>query len=61
LSIEAENDDKENLDIKIHLARNYLSLEKPIWAERSLKRLLKVNPDHEEGKELFKQCIKARV
>jgi tetratricopeptide (TPR) repeat protein len=48
--------DKANVDIKIHLAKNYLSLDKPILAERTLKEILKIDPEHEEAKELIKSC-----
>jgi len=54
----AEKDDTGNLDIKIHLAKNYLSLGKPIWAEKALKRLLRIDPEHEEAKGLIKRCVK---
>jgi CheY-like chemotaxis protein len=52
----AEKVDPENLDIKIHLAKDYLSLDKPIWAEKALKRLLKIDPEHKKAKELIKLC-----
>ena len=58
---EAEKADNENLDVKIHLAKNYLTIDKPIWAEKALKRLLKIDPEHEEAKELMRQCVKARA
>lgn len=58
--IEAENKDKENLDVKIHLAKSYLAIDKPIWAERALKRLLKIESDHEEAKNLLRQCAQAK-
>ncbi len=58
---EAEKSDPENLEIKIHLAQDYMTIGKPIWAEKALKRLLKIAPDHEQAQELFKQCVKARV
>ncbi|MBW2642545.1 MAG: response regulator [Deltaproteobacteria bacterium] len=56
--IRAEKTDRENLEIKIHLAKDYLTLGKPIWAENALKRLLKIDPTHEEAKELIKHCVK---
>ncbi len=56
--IEAEKNDEENLEIKLHLARDYVTIGKPIWAERALKRLLKLDADHKEAQELLKSCIK---
>jgi len=58
---EAEKLDENNLDIKIHLAKNYLTIDKPIWAENALKRLRKIDPDHEEAKELMRQCVQAKA
>ena len=54
--VQAEAEDKENTEIKIHLAKNYLALEKPIMAERPLKEVLKLNPENELANELLKQC-----
>jgi len=59
--VDAENADLENLDIKIHLAKSYLSIDKPIWAENALKRLLKIEPGYEEAMELMRECAKAKV
>ncbi len=56
--VEAEKNDAEDLEVKLHLARNYLTLGKPIWAERALKRLLKIDADHKEAQELLKTCLK---
>jgi predicted Zn-dependent protease len=56
--IEAEKNDEENLEIKLHLARDYVTIGKPIWAEKALKRLLKIDPDHKEAQELLKSCLK---
>lgn len=54
--VRAEDHDKQNMDIKIHLAKSYLAIEKPILAERALKKVLKSDPDHEVAKTLYKQC-----
>ena len=54
--VKASQIDKENMDIKIHLARNYLTLNKPILAERPLKDIINANPDHEQAQELLRQC-----
>lgn len=48
--------DKENVNIKIHLARDYLSLQKPILAEKPLKEIIHINPENELARELLKQC-----
>ena len=52
----AQEIDKENDDIKIHLARDYLALKKPMMAEGSLKKILKNNPNNDLAKELLKKC-----
>lgn len=59
--VDAEKTDIENPDIKICLAKNYLSIEKPIWAENALKRLLKIEPGHEEATELLRECAQAKI
>jgi CheY-like chemotaxis protein len=52
----AEREDRNNLDIKLHLARSYLGLGKAIRAEKSLKEFLEAYPEHEEAKDLLKKC-----
>ncbi len=54
--VKAGEIDKENVDIKIHLAKDYLTLKKPILAERPLREIINANPDNELAKELLKQC-----
>ena len=54
----AQEIDKENDDIKIHLARDYLALDKPIMAEGPLKKMLKNNPDNELARELLGKCAR---
>ena len=54
--VQAEAAEKENTEIKIHLAKNYLVLDKPIMAERPLKEVLKLNPENQVATELLKQC-----
>jgi len=49
--------DKENMEIKIHLAKDYLSMNKPMLAERPLKEILSAQPDHEKARELLRQCV----
>jgi len=55
--IKASEIDEENIEIKIHLAKDYLSLGKPIFAENVLKKAIKLDPSHREAKELLKQCV----
>ena len=54
--VKADGIDKENIEIKIHLAKDYLTLGKPIFAEKVLKGALKISPDNILAKELLKQC-----
>ncbi len=49
--------DNKNTDIRIHLARDYLALKKPMLAERPLKEIIKIQPDNETAKELLRQCL----
>ena len=55
--VRAGNLDKKNVDIKIHLAKDYLTLNKPMLAEGPLKEILKNNPDNDLARELLKQCV----
>lgn len=49
--------DKDNVEIKLHLAKNYLALDKPILAETPLREVININPDNKTAKELLKQCL----
>ncbi len=49
--------DKEDIDIRIHLARDYLALKKPMLAERPLKEVIKIQPDNEIAQDLLRQCL----
>ncbi|GAI83496.1 unnamed protein product [marine sediment metagenome] len=54
--VKADGVDKKNIDIKLHLAKDYLTLGKPIFAEKVLKKALEINPNHKEAKKLLRQC-----
>jgi len=54
---EAEQLDYRNLEVKLHLARIYLQQGMMLRAERPLKEILKVSPNHKEARELLRQCI----
>lgn len=48
--------DKTNTDVRLYLAKFYLSMKKPILAEKSLIEILDIERDHLEARELLKQC-----
>jgi tetratricopeptide (TPR) repeat protein len=54
--VKAEKVDEENDEIKIHLAKNYLALAKPDFAEKALKKILKINPDNSLARDLLRKC-----
>ncbi|MBW1801979.1 MAG: tetratricopeptide repeat protein, partial [Deltaproteobacteria bacterium] len=54
--VQAESADKENIEIKLHMAQAYLAIRKPIMAERPLKEILKLNPENMLATELLRQC-----
>ncbi len=54
--INAAGIDKENVDIRLHLAKSYLTADKTVLAEKPLKEILKISPDNKQAKELLKQC-----
>ncbi len=49
--------DKENMEIKLHLAKDYLAMNKPVLAEEHLDEILKVQPENETARKLLRQCI----
>jgi len=53
----AEKEDRDNLEIKVHLAKVYLVLGRPIRAEKALKEILKADPKNKKAKALLKECI----
>jgi CheY-like chemotaxis protein len=55
--VRADGVNKKNIEVKIHLAKGYLTLGKPILAEKVLKEILKINPNHKEAKGLLRQCV----
>ncbi|GAG21572.1 unnamed protein product, partial [marine sediment metagenome] len=55
--VRASGVDKDNIEIKIHLGKDYLTLGKPIFAEKVLKKALKINPNHKEAKKLLRKCV----
>jgi len=52
-----EKEDKNNLAVKMVIAKAYLGLGKAIRAEKALKELLKSDPDNIEALDLMRQCI----
>ena len=54
--VKAEEHDEENVSIKLQVAKGYLTQRRPILAERTLKRVFKLDPDHKEAAELYRQC-----
>jgi CheY-like chemotaxis protein len=55
--IEAGKKDKENIDIKNHVAKNYIELEQVIRAEQVLKSVLDIDPENQEAKALLRQNL----
>ncbi len=49
--------EEEDIDIKIHLARDYLALNKPMLAETILKEAIGIDRNNETVRELLKQCF----
>jgi tetratricopeptide (TPR) repeat protein len=49
--------DKNNIDVRMHIADIYLRMRKPILAEKALAEILEINRDHEGAKELIKKCF----
>ncbi|MBI9075484.1 MAG: tetratricopeptide repeat protein [Desulfatibacillum sp.] len=49
--------DSKNPEVKIYLARNYLAMKRPMWAEKYLNQVLKTYPEHELAREMLQQCL----
>jgi DNA-binding response OmpR family regulator len=49
--------DKDNMEIRLHLAKDYLAMNKPVLAEGHLTEILKVQPNNETARKLLRQCI----
>lgn len=49
--------DKENIEVRIHLGKDYLTLKKPMLAERPLREILEMEPGNEIARELLRQCL----
>ncbi|WP_028315721.1 tetratricopeptide repeat protein [Desulfatibacillum aliphaticivorans] len=49
--------DAKDPRIKMHLARNYLAMKRPMWAEKYLNQVLKADPENEEAREMLQQCL----
>lgn len=54
---QAEKEDEENVEVKLHISRIYLTLGMPIRAEKGLKAILFNNPKNKEARELLRECI----
>jgi len=55
--IEAEHHDDKSVDIKLHIARNYIARGKVLFAEKPLQMVLKLDPENAEARELLRQCL----
>lgn len=53
----AEKEERDKPDIKVHLAKVYLALGRPIRAEKALKEILKADPKNKKAMELLKECV----
>lgn len=53
----AEKKDKNNVSIKMHIARNYLKVNMPIRADHAIRAILTIEPDNEEARALLRQCV----
>ncbi len=54
---DAEKKDKENIKLKLSIAKIYMKMGHMLRAEAKLKEVLKIDPNHKDAKELLKQTI----
>ena len=55
--IEAGKRDRDNIDIQLKVAKNYIASGQVLRAEQTLNSIMQKNPDNEQAKELLKQCL----
>jgi len=55
--IEAGKRDKDNIDIQLKVAKNYIASGQVLRAEQTLNSIMRKDPDNEQAKELLKQCL----
>ena len=55
--IEAGKKEKSNIEIKMHIAKNYMAIDQMLRAEQSLKAVLEIDPENNEAKELLKHNL----
>ena len=55
--VDAEKQDKDNLDVKMYIGRAYLAMGLPIRAEKALREILAVEPKNKTAKELLRKCV----
>ena len=55
--IEAGRKEKDNIEIKMHIAKNYITIEQVFRAEQTLKSVLIIDPENAEAKELLRQNL----
>ena len=53
---EAAKKDRDNIEIRVHMARNLIALGEVLKAEQVLKTVLKIDSDNEEAKDLIRKC-----
>jgi len=55
--IEVGKRDKNNTDIQLKIAKNYIASGQVLRAEQMLNVILRKDPDNESAKELLQQCL----
>lgn len=55
--LEAEKNDKQNVNIKLHIAKSYMAMKQVLRADAKLRDIIKLDPDNLEARELLKQNV----
>ena len=53
---QAADQDEMNIEVRLELAKVYLSMKKPILAEKPLVQILEIDRGHEEALKLLRNC-----
>jgi CheY-like chemotaxis protein len=55
--IDAGKMDRNNIDIQVRIAKNYIASGQVLRAEQMLSTILRKDPENESAKEMMKQCL----
>ncbi len=55
--VEADKLDGKNVAVKLHIAKNYMALDKLLRADHILRAVIKLEPENADAREMLKKCV----